>query len=116
MSLLPSPPRPPALRVTRRQALIVVLIYRRDSTLTLKRFIEVHDTLHHGPAVASSSSLAKIHPQTDFARVMCLAGIKVINNHSTIEALWAYLDGLDLLDEERLRPGWDLYFMVSRLV
>jgi hypothetical protein len=50
---------------------------------------------------------------TDFSRVMSLATVKVDNCFPTIEGLWAYLDTLNLLDEERLRPGWDTYFMVS---
>jgi hypothetical protein len=50
---------------------------------------------------------------TDFSRVMSLATVKVDNCFSTIEGLWTYLDTLNLLDEERLRPGWDTYFMVS---
>jgi hypothetical protein len=50
---------------------------------------------------------------TDFSRVMSLATVKVDNCFPTIEGLWTYLDTLNLLDEERLRPGWDTYFMVS---
>jgi hypothetical protein len=38
--------------------------------------------------------------------------VHVCNNFVSVELLHAYLDKLDLLDEERLRPGWDLYFMV----
>jgi hypothetical protein len=44
---------------------------------------------------------------------MSLATVKVDNCFPGKEGLWAYLDSLDLLDEERLRPGWDTYFMVS---
>lgn len=50
---------------------------------------------------------------TDFARVMSLATIRVDNHYPTVEGLWHHLDSLDLMDEERLRPGWDTYFMVS---
>jgi hypothetical protein len=50
---------------------------------------------------------------TDFSRVMSLATVKVDNCFPTIEGLWTYLESLNLLDEERLRPGWDTYFMVS---
>ena len=50
---------------------------------------------------------------TDFARVMAMSTIKVDNNFPTTQALWDHLDSLDLMDEERLRPGWDTYFMVS---
>ena len=53
---------------------------------------------------------------TDFSRVMSLATVKVDNCFPTVEGLWTYLDTLNLLDEERLRPGWDTYFMVSPLL
>jgi dCMP deaminase len=50
---------------------------------------------------------------TDFSRVMSLATVKVDNCFASVEDLWTYLGSLNLLDEERLRPGWDTYFMVS---
>ena len=42
-----------------------------------------------------------------------MATVSICNNFPTIDALCAHLDELNLLDEERLRPGWDMYFMVS---
>ncbi|EIW69528.1 hypothetical protein TREMEDRAFT_30583 [Tremella mesenterica DSM 1558] len=51
------------------------------------------------------------HLQTDFQRVTRLAQVHVYNNFPTVDAFWTYLDQLDLLDQERLRPGWDTYFM-----
>lgn len=44
---------------------------------------------------------------------MNLATLSICNNFPTISSLYAYFDELDLLNEERLRPGWDTYFMVS---
>ena len=35
------------------------------------------------------------------------------NDYETRSALYDCLDGMNLLNEERLRPGWDTYFMVS---
>jgi dCMP deaminase len=80
--------------------------------------------MHYGPSTStpstpainatSASPLANgVSAMTDFSRVMSLATVKVDNCFSSVEALWAYLDTLNLLDEERLRPGWDTYFMVS---
>ena len=42
-----------------------------------------------------------------------LVNINVINSFPTLQQLHAYLDRLDLLDSEHLRPSWDSYFMVS---
>ncbi|KAI9638560.1 putative dCMP deaminase [Dioszegia hungarica] len=83
------------------------------STLTLDDFIAEHDTLLNGPPLPTSlpPSTFAHHPQTDFSRVMKLANVSVCNNLPSVPALWAYLDQLNLMDEERLRPGWDTYFM-----
>lgn len=43
---------------------------------------------------------------------MSSAHIKINNRFPTLDELHLHLDQLNLLDEERLRPGWDLYFMV----
>lgn len=56
--------------------------------------------------------LAK-HPQTDFRRIQAVATLQICNDFPSVDGLWAYLDQLDLMNEERLRPGWDTYFMVS---
>lgn len=39
-------------------------------------------------------------------------GLSVVNNYDTLEALHVHLDRIKLDDPERLRPGWDRYFMV----
>lgn len=35
-----------------------------------------------------------------------------MNNFPNVQELEGYLDELNLVDGERLRPGWDTYFMV----
>lgn len=37
--------------------------------------------------------------------------VSIVNDYETHEGLRLYLDALDLLSEERLRPSWDSYFM-----
>ncbi|GFZ46281.1 Deoxycytidylate deaminase [Saitozyma sp. JCM 24511] len=74
---------------------------------------ELHDLLLHGPSFPATlpPSALSHHPQTDFRRVMSLASVSICNNFPSLPGLYAFLDQLDLLDEERLRPGWDTYFM-----
>ncbi|OCF44679.1 dCMP deaminase [Kwoniella heveanensis CBS 569] len=88
--------------------------------LSLEDFIDAHDALLNGPlptlspsSTSSSSSPTSLsyHPQTDFKRTLSLAQISICNNFPDAGSLEAYLDRLNLLDEERLRPGWDTYFM-----
>lgn len=45
------------------------------------------------------------------ASLMNQAEVKLINSTSSLERLHNALDKLDLLDQERLRPSWDQYFM-----
>ncbi|WVR05024.1 hypothetical protein IAU60_002036 [Kwoniella sp. DSM 27419] len=85
-------------------------------SLTLEEFVDAHDTLLNGPLPTSSTSSTSIssiaqHPQTDFRRTLSLAQVSICNNFPDVPALEAYLDRLNLIDEERLRPGWDTYFM-----
>lgn len=46
--------------------------------------------------------------------VVGTAQVSIINDTPTIEELHQRLDSLDLMNAERLRPGWDTYFMVRR--
>jgi len=39
--------------------------------------------------------------------------LHVVNNFDSLAALYSYLDDINLLDADRLRPSWDSYFMVG---
>lgn len=43
--------------------------------------------------------------------LMSRAGVRILNTSSDLSRLYATLDGLDLLNPDRLRPSWDHYFM-----
>lgn len=45
------------------------------------------------------------------ASIMYKASLQILNATQTIELLYLRLSNLDLLDESRLRPSWDAYFM-----
>ncbi|KAL1411249.1 Deoxycytidine monophosphate (dCMP) deaminase [Vanrija albida] len=100
--------------------------------LSLDSFVDAHDALLNGsperpateppsgllsptptrPAAAAVTRLPTPSPApTDLARVLALAQLTVFNRFGTVQGLYAHLDALDLLDEQRLRPGWDMYFM-----
>ncbi|WWD01613.1 hypothetical protein V866_008558 [Kwoniella sp. B9012] len=81
------------------------------SLLSLEEFIQSHDTLLNGSLPSIPSSSLSQHPQTDFKRSLSLAQISICNNFPRVQDLEGYLDKLNLVDEERLRPGWDTYFM-----
>ncbi|OWZ67936.1 hypothetical protein AYX14_03324 [Cryptococcus neoformans] len=82
--------------------------------ITLEDFIDAHDSLLHGlpsAQIHALPALAQGQFMSDFRRILTLAHVHVDNNFTDVSALNWYLDRLDLLDEERLRPGWDTYFM-----
>lgn len=49
--------------------------------------------------------------RSGISRIVDRATLKLINPDTTIDALHTHLSSLNLTDVERLRPGWDAYFM-----
>ncbi|KAI0274984.1 cytidine deaminase-like protein [Gloeopeniophorella convolvens] len=50
------------------------------------------------------------HP-TPLCSLQKYVTLHVINNFDTVATFHSYLDGLNLVDPDRLRPSWDSYFM-----
>ena len=48
---------------------------------------------------------------TGLANLMGQADVRLVNATSSPDSLYNALEMLDLVDGERLRPGWDQYFM-----
>lgn len=69
---------------------------RRDENVSLKQFVELNDVVnfHCGLYNASRS-----------------AHITLVNIFKTIPELHTALDALNILNQERVRPSWDSYFM-----
>lgn len=51
-------------------------------------------------------------PTVALRRIRSLVNVHVANTFNTFSELHSHLDAIDLLDPERIRPGWDTYFMV----
>ncbi|KAK2615395.1 hypothetical protein N8I77_002154 [Diaporthe amygdali] len=51
------------------------------------------------------------HPETGQATHISSAPVRLLNTSSSLAHLYVNLGKLDLLSTERLRPGWDNYFM-----
>ncbi|KAI0931839.1 hypothetical protein AcV5_004773 [Taiwanofungus camphoratus] len=85
---------------------------RSDITVpSLEEFIREHDIHFYGmdrptPPVkdlgSASSTLLNLNH---------FVNLHIVNSFDTVASLHTYLDDLDLLNAERLRPGWDVYFM-----
>ena len=70
--------------------------------------MQEHDVHHYGPCRGTSELLSQSVTERDVKK---LAHMHVVNNFDTIAALHVHLGQLDILNPERLRPGWDSYFM-----
>ena len=62
-------------------------------------------------AFVAQSDAQMYHPTDGLARLMTEAQVKLINSAVRLDTLYAAIDRLNLLDESRLRPSWDQYFM-----
>ncbi|CDR42341.1 CYFA0S09e01530g1_1 [Cyberlindnera fabianii] len=60
---------------------------------------------------AEASELQRFDKGSLLTEVISKADVKIINTSSNITELYSQLDELNLLDETRLRPSWDSYFM-----
>ena len=77
--------------------------------MPLEKLVEEHDVLMYGESLGLDG---RPNPNGHhFLRK--LANLTVVNSSTTLEQLWANLDGLDPTSTDRLRPRWDTYFMVS---
>ncbi len=108
---------------------------QKGSDLDLETFVNQHDQLFASkpslqtakcvslttPLLSRGDSSTSITQQLDNVQdrstsslkdALSFAQLHVMNDYATREELYAYLDELDLLNGERLRPGWDTYFMV----
>lgn len=71
---------------------------KQKKSITLEEFIEKSDDL----LFSAENPLIDINNQ---------AKVKIINTSSSVQSLYVKLSDLQLLDESRLRPSWDAYFM-----
>jgi hypothetical protein len=64
---------------------------------------------HVAPVVNAHATHADPSPLNDLT---AFVGLAVVNNYASLDALYVHLEKVKLDDAERLRPGWDRYFMV----
>ncbi|KAI0348352.1 hypothetical protein BDW22DRAFT_1350540 [Trametopsis cervina] len=76
------------------------------SELTLERFVADHDDYLYGGQFGTTSKGV-----SSLRNLQSLIDIQVNNSFDTVEGLHEHLGELDITNAERLRPGWDTYFM-----
>ncbi|KAJ1952669.1 Deoxycytidine monophosphate (dCMP) deaminase [Linderina pennispora] len=107
-----------------------------DPVMSLDEFVALDDSLMYaaprGPAATPSPGplevrgeekmpkqlmspiLRSADPSQELSlkRMLASANVSVTNTFGSVSELHEYLDKLDLLNSERLRPSWDTYFML----
>ncbi|KAG8710198.1 Deoxycytidine monophosphate (dCMP) deaminase [Ceratobasidium sp. 395] len=78
---------------------------RPPSSVSLEEFIQQSDMERFGPQADSTRD-----PLNEILKA--LPHVSVTNNFSSLPELHAHLDSLALRSTERVRPGWDDYFML----
>ncbi|KAI0801016.1 cytidine deaminase-like protein [Fomes fomentarius] len=99
--------------------------YRRslewsDARHSLEEFIREHDTFYYGPGgghgeVTPNPTIVSFRQasasKAAFRSLSQIASVHIVNSFETVSSLHDHLERINLLDTERLRPGWDTYFM-----
>ncbi|KAJ3534734.1 hypothetical protein NM688_g7088 [Phlebia brevispora] len=88
---------------------------RGQKEKSLEDFIREHDVFFYGPqSLQVSSRENPIASPQDIPVLRSLnpmVNVRIINSFETIPELYEHLEELDLINPDRLRPGWDTYFM-----
>lgn len=80
---------------------------------TFEDFVYEHDALFYGESPRTKQGSEEIEEvQSSIHGLSKFVTLRVINHFDSVQALHSYLDDLDLLNPDRLRPSWDTYFMV----
>ncbi|KAI0652103.1 cytidine deaminase-like protein [Trametes meyenii] len=85
---------------------------------SLEDFIREHDGFYYGTESHAQGSKTNLQTITSerrhrvpFRSLNQLASVHVVNSFETLSDFYEHLSELNILDPERLRPGWDTYFM-----
>ena len=89
--------------------------FRRTKYLSLEEFVQHDDQQMYHTATAKKDIIGGMVglslSHTSLFSIMHHAHVKILNICDSVEKLYEYLDAIDLLNHERLRPSWDAYFM-----
>ena len=89
------------------------LVLSLGSDKDLDQFVIENDHIVFGPYAHLMQELnGRQTPTTALRSFRNLVNIHVANVFDSLPALYSHLDDINFLNPERLRPGWDTYFMV----
>ncbi len=94
---------------------LMIVCNRSDASHSLEEFIREHDAFYYGRGgqdTPNPQTIAfKYATKTSFRSLSEIATVHVVNSFETVSGLYDHLEVINLLEPERLRPGWDTYFM-----
>ncbi|KAH0591034.1 hypothetical protein H2248_001144 [Termitomyces sp. 'cryptogamus'] len=88
----------------------LTLRFMRSGEESLEKFVRDNDRVSFGVGV-SDPAKTDFDESSSLLSLRDLVNIHVFNSFKTIPSLHKHLEELNVLDPERLRPGWDAYFM-----
>ncbi|KAF7972196.1 hypothetical protein HWV62_18676 [Athelia sp. TMB] len=74
----------------------------------LESFIEEDDRIEFGSGLSGGRKAE----EKGLRALRRVVHVHISNVYATTAELYTHMDAINLLDPERLRPGWDTYFMV----
>ncbi|KAH9951031.1 cytidine deaminase-like protein [Amylocystis lapponica] len=87
-----------------------------SASISLEDFVREHDEHYYGliiagPRTPQNTRLDRRESGSALLGLSELVNLRIVNAYGSVPALHDHLDELNLLNPERLRPGWDAYFM-----
>ncbi|KAG6901812.1 hypothetical protein C0995_007611 [Termitomyces sp. Mi166 len=94
----------------------LTLRFARSGEKSLEKFVQDNDRVSFGVDLSDSEETdSKDSEPSSLLSLRDLVNVHVFNSFKSISSLHKYLEELNLVDSERLRPGWDTYFMVCTI-
>ena len=81
--------------------------------VSLEKFVIEHDAEVYGRNLLNPQ---QVEGRTSIQELEKLVHIRIDNSFLSVSEFHAHLDSLDLLNVDRLRPQWDTYFMVRKMI
>jgi dCMP deaminase len=88
--------------------------FASETDITLEQFVSQDDKAVHGYKTIHSSPETSLLQPTPLNDLRSLIHLRVVNDFDSLDQLHTFLDDVNILDQDRLRPAWDTYFMVRR--
>lgn len=91
-----------------------VVMQTSDSVNSRFMDVPLHEFIQEDDELVFGFQRSPTSRESSLQNIADLVNIQIVNSFSSLQGLHSYLDSIDLLHPEHLRPSWDAYFMVCR--